>query len=741
MNKLIRRLAMAFVGISMAVGVGVAVGASRRIVVPVHATTAYESVASISAGDVVIFAYESGSTRKELTGVTTSGTTIGTATDYTNAGSPNATFPLTVVAGSDTGSYAFKTSSNTYLSWSSGNSLTTVASVTNASSWTLPASPTAGSIKLTNVGTTSRIMQYNASNPRWACYGNSGQTGFIIYKQVDVEEGIVTGVSLDKSFEPVKLGSTLSLTATVAPDDATNKNVTWSSSNESVATVNNGVVTPVAKGNATITVTTEDQGKTATCVVVVTDHAGTSADPLTTSDAVLVQTAAKGTTASKYYVTGDVTEISITSGGSCSGKITDGTTEISLYNIYDEGDSSSSKFSDTSKIIVTDTIVVYSVIGKYNSTVQVQYGNLYSVTRNITLASVEIRGSVTNVQYVNQNWDVSELTVWAIYSNDDEVEITAQVSLVCNPVKPTSTGSQTFTVDATYDDVAATQRSFTLTVQAAVVSVSDVITGSDLEATGTTYADFSGVTKTSKAVYAGNSALNSSTNIQLRSKNSNSGIISTRSGGKRVKSVSIGVASGSPSVSVYGSNTAYTGTDASVLYGDNKGTLVATLTSSTTSVIFQSDYKYVGVCSSGGAIYLSSVTIEWEQYSAEDVASEIKTMAGGWTNDTSTSSCGDHYRTAKEMILTLSDTELANFTSDSASEDIKSAKATYEHWCSVNNDASPYSGTIVSPAARTADSLLSEVNGSATLVIIVISTVSLVAVGGYFVIRRRKENN
>ena len=40
-----------------------------------------------------------------------------------------------------------------------------------------------------------------------------------------------------------------------------------------------------------------------------------------------------------------------------------------------------------------------------------------------------------------------------IYSNDDEVEVTAQVSLVCNPVKPTSTGSQTFTVDATYDDV------------------------------------------------------------------------------------------------------------------------------------------------------------------------------------------------------------------------------------------------------------------------------------------------
>ncbi|MGI5880623.1 MAG: Ig-like domain-containing protein [Syntrophomonadaceae bacterium] len=80
----------------------------------------------------------------------------------------------------------------------------------------------------------------------------------------------VTGVSLNASTLTLSEGGdTAALVATVSPADATNKNVTWSSSNESVATVADGVVTPVAAGSATITVTTEDGKKTATCAVTV----------------------------------------------------------------------------------------------------------------------------------------------------------------------------------------------------------------------------------------------------------------------------------------------------------------------------------------------------------------------------------------------------------------------------------------------------------------------------------------
>ena len=80
----------------------------------------------------------------------------------------------------------------------------------------------------------------------------------------------VTGVSLNTSTLNLIEGGTGTLIATVEPSNATNRNVTWSSDNPSVATVNNGVVSAVSEGTATITVTTEDGTKTASCTVTVT---------------------------------------------------------------------------------------------------------------------------------------------------------------------------------------------------------------------------------------------------------------------------------------------------------------------------------------------------------------------------------------------------------------------------------------------------------------------------------------
>lgn len=81
----------------------------------------------------------------------------------------------------------------------------------------------------------------------------------------------VTGVSLNKTSLTFNEGdSGEKLIATVQPENASNKDVSWSSSNENVATVNNqGLVTPVSQGTATITVTTEDGGFTAQCTVTV----------------------------------------------------------------------------------------------------------------------------------------------------------------------------------------------------------------------------------------------------------------------------------------------------------------------------------------------------------------------------------------------------------------------------------------------------------------------------------------
>ena len=79
-----------------------------------------------------------------------------------------------------------------------------------------------------------------------------------------------TGVALSETELPLVKGATVTLTATVVPSDATNKRVTWSSTNTAVATVENGTVTAVSGGNATITVTSEDGNHTATCEVTVT---------------------------------------------------------------------------------------------------------------------------------------------------------------------------------------------------------------------------------------------------------------------------------------------------------------------------------------------------------------------------------------------------------------------------------------------------------------------------------------
>ncbi len=82
----------------------------------------------------------------------------------------------------------------------------------------------------------------------------------------------VTSVTVSPKTLDLEVGQTGTLTATVKPDNATNKTVTWTTSNEKVATVaNNGVVTAVGKGTATITAAAD--GKTAACKVTVKEPA------------------------------------------------------------------------------------------------------------------------------------------------------------------------------------------------------------------------------------------------------------------------------------------------------------------------------------------------------------------------------------------------------------------------------------------------------------------------------------
>ena len=84
------------------------------------------------------------------------------------------------------------------------------------------------------------------------------------------EDVAVVGVSLNKTTLTLEISATEMLKATVSPNDASNKDVTWASDKSAVAEVSGGTVTAKSAGTAIITVTTVDGGKTATCTVTVT---------------------------------------------------------------------------------------------------------------------------------------------------------------------------------------------------------------------------------------------------------------------------------------------------------------------------------------------------------------------------------------------------------------------------------------------------------------------------------------
>ena len=106
----------------------------------------------------------------------------------------------------------------------------------------------------------------------WYIAGNRIDFTYIVGSSNERPNTAVTSVTLDKTSCDLLVDETIQLVATVNPGIAANKNVTWTSSNNNVATVDaNGLVTAKSAGNATITVTTADGGKTATCIVNVVD--------------------------------------------------------------------------------------------------------------------------------------------------------------------------------------------------------------------------------------------------------------------------------------------------------------------------------------------------------------------------------------------------------------------------------------------------------------------------------------
>lgn len=128
-----------------------------------------------------------------------------------------------------------------------------------------------GNAIITNLGSKKPYFRYNSSSPRFALYTSTTMAMIQLYKKTSGDPSVhVESVAIAPSTANMVTGDELTLTATVLPNNAGNKDLTWSSDKESVAKVSSkGVVTAVAAGVATITATSVDGGKTATCVVTV----------------------------------------------------------------------------------------------------------------------------------------------------------------------------------------------------------------------------------------------------------------------------------------------------------------------------------------------------------------------------------------------------------------------------------------------------------------------------------------
>ena len=150
------------------------------------------------------------------------------------------------------------------------------------------------------------------------------------------------------------------------------------------------------------------------------------------------------------------------------------------------------------------------------------------------------------------------------------------------------------------------------------VEVEDTLTYSLTGVTGSSYTEWSGVNGSSGAIYAGNISSGGSKYIQLKSKDSISGIVSTTSGGNvaKIEVVWNSSTSDGRTLDIYGNNMPYT--SAAELYdtngNTNQGEKIGSIVKGTSTVLVVSgEYSYVGLRSNSGAIYIDSITITWSK--------------------------------------------------------------------------------------------------------------------------------
>lgn len=318
----------------------------------------------------------------------------------------------------------------------------------------------------------------------------------------------------------------------------------------------------------------------------------------------------------------------------------------------------------------TWTLRVYSLADEnmfYNISLTISAIPVSNIAMSEASISMQVEGTYQLDATVSPTNATNQDYVWA--SLDESIATVDENGLV------TAIAVGGTTITATAQDGSGVYGSCTVTVTAkpAVSNVDDKLVNSNTIGQDTT--NYSSWTtpnniKTginSDAVYEGQSAGDNNT-IQLRSNKSNSGIVTSESGGK-IKKITVEWNSNTTSgrkINVYGKNTAYS--SPSDLYGNNSGTLLGSISCGTsTELTISDDYDYVGVRSNSGALYLDSITFTWSSSSATP-ATPIYPTSISLSAESSSISIGA--TTQLTVGYTPSDTNVKNVTYTSSNESV-----------------------------------------------------------------------
>lgn len=581
----------------------------------------------------------------QLSGVTNNlGTGVTYATDFPNT----EVFPLLVEQGIYVNTVSFK-NGNDYLSLNSDGNNLHLSNEKNAnSSWLV--SINEGVYSVNNIVYQTRRLQFNYNkegSERFACYP-SNQVAIRFYDPTQ------TTVAISATGTTLYLDSTLSFNIST---NAQNPVVTWNSSNTNAATIDsNGVLHPVGIGRTTVKATINEVESNEIEITVLPNHA----NPITIAQAnAIAELVGTTKTTEIYKLDGSITYVDAN-----SLTLTDNSGSILVYK---SGHNLDNSFNDR-EVRVTGKIIKYE--GTTNEiTDNVTIAFYHTVTFNSNggsdIASQKILdGGKANRPTPDPTKDGFTFNCW---KNGGEIynfntNVTQDITLVAEWVG--STGTQILNL------LNSTQTYMSLAYKYSVTTpfVSDVLTRSLTEVSGSTYTDWEDKTVNTSAIYKGNSA-GSNSSIQLRSSN-DSGIVTTTSGGyaRKVIVTFEGHTQEGRTIDIYGSDTQYT--SPSDLYNNSlQGTKLGSIVCGTnTTLVISGNYQYIGIKSNNSTAYCSTIEIVWGAFGDSDFrlrcgfdnssfATDLAAISGDATYgiEVSTTSKTERFAQNNELIKTSGD--------------------------------------------------------------------------------------